>query len=631
MPQIIMDDIELSIDEIEASILDDQIDVSHMSKIYSPLPTQRSIRLLTILPGELGDTIQSTLEVVELDKASRYEALSYVWGQSDPPAEIVCNGERMQVTPNLGAGLQRLRYPKSNISVRRRYSENDLSIHHKTPDQSGPIQPERTGPRRIWVDAICINQQDLRERSQQVSIMRDIYRLAADVVIWLGEDNGQAAAAIDFMEKIANLVRKQTGKYLPASAEIDPADQIYKILYNSDATYLIAAMWFFDREWFRRVWIVQEVAYAKHPLMVIGHLSVGFLDVALSACWLFAGTLQGFLNLSKNSTEKVERVTHILKSRVGGPLPLLLLRTWQMDATDSRDKIYALLGLSSPWEDCHKNQGQNLAITPDYSRTLVEVYSNVVRKFLSRPKDPVKMEGVLGVILFFKSHHESEEVDSEHDQNIFPSWMPRWDKKHQVFAPLSLEAARSKYCTPSGDSVITMNRTGHPRSLILKGIIITCIDTVHQLSMEEAPTKLKFVLFDLLCIANEKAWAYQGTDAIHRAMAVTVSAGGTKTIGQYEPYNEKDLHNYFKKDSPSKADLDIFPSKMFFFTTDGHMGIGTEGMQPGDEICMIFGGEILCVIRPRGGHHVLVGECFVHGYMHGEVMERWKTGQCKDQ
>jgi hypothetical protein len=61
------------------------------------------------------------------------------------------------------------------------------------------------------------------------------------------------------------------------------------------------------------------------------------------------------------------------------------------------------------------------------------------------------------------------------------------------------------------------------------------------------------------------------------------------------------------------------------------MGIGVEGMQPGDEIAMIFGGEVLCIIRPRGGHHVLVGDCFVHGYMKGEVLDGWKAGQFTDQ
>ena len=136
----------------------------------------------------------------------------------------------------------------------------------------------------------------------------------------------------------------------------------------------------------------------------------------------------------------------------------------------------------------------------------------------------------------------------------------------------------------------------------------------------------------MLCAAEEKAWAYQGPKATDRAVAVTVSAGATKPGGQQdELYNEQDIYNYFRKERPSPADLDIFPGKMFFFTTDGHMGIGVEGMQPGDEIAMIFGGEVLCIIRPGGGHHVLVGDCFVHGYMKGEVLDGWKAGQFTDR
>jgi hypothetical protein len=128
------------------------------------------------------------------------------------PRSSVINGERMPVTPNLSAGLQRLRYRKRNIPVRRRYSENDGSIYNNEPNQSGPIRLEKTGPRRIWIDAVCINQQDLRERSQQVSIMRDIYRSARDVVVWLGEDHSRAAEAIDFMKKNSRARADANGK-----------------------------------------------------------------------------------------------------------------------------------------------------------------------------------------------------------------------------------------------------------------------------------------------------------------------------------------------------------------------------------------------------------------------------------
>lgn len=123
---------------------------------------------------------------------------------------------------------------------------------------------------------------------------------------------------------------------------------------------------------------------------------------------------------------------HIFKSKHGGPLPLLLLRARYMDATDPRDKIYALPGLSSMLEDSHDDKAQDLAIIPDYSRGVVEVYSDVVRKFLSRPRNLTKIEDVLG-ILYFLSSMESKASDSECVQENFPSWMPRGDRKFMNF------------------------------------------------------------------------------------------------------------------------------------------------------------------------------------------------------
>ncbi|KAH7356432.1 heterokaryon incompatibility protein-domain-containing protein, partial [Rhexocercosporidium sp. MPI-PUGE-AT-0058] len=120
--------------------------------------------LLSILPEKRGTIIECTLEVVNLDVKPAYEALSYVWGPINPPVTILCNKHPVEVTPNLGAALQRLRYPDTGIFSNR----------------------------RIWIDALRINQENLEERSQQVSFMKEIYDSAKDVVIWLGEEAGFA-------------------------------------------------------------------------------------------------------------------------------------------------------------------------------------------------------------------------------------------------------------------------------------------------------------------------------------------------------------------------------------------------------------------------------------------------------
>jgi hypothetical protein len=147
--------------------------------VYQPLQNPRSIRLLILLPGKFGDTIQCCLFPFELSKAIPYEALSYCWGVSEPSVSIVCNGQPFEVRPNLGAALQRLR--RSNVGV----------------------SPMIWLARALWIDAVCINQVDLGERTEQVSFMADIYTQARKTLIWLGEDDGCAASAFSIIHKVA--------------------------------------------------------------------------------------------------------------------------------------------------------------------------------------------------------------------------------------------------------------------------------------------------------------------------------------------------------------------------------------------------------------------------------------------
>ncbi|CZR65469.1 uncharacterized protein PAC_15369 [Phialocephala subalpina] len=115
---------------------------------------------LKLHPGHQNAVIECELEVFDLEARPRFEALSYVWGNTNPPGIITCNGQQHPVTPNLALALKRLRLPDTT--------------------------------RIVWIDAICVNQEDLEERSQQVQLMRVIYSQAWRVVVWLGEDSGLA-------------------------------------------------------------------------------------------------------------------------------------------------------------------------------------------------------------------------------------------------------------------------------------------------------------------------------------------------------------------------------------------------------------------------------------------------------
>ncbi|KAF2835714.1 HET-domain-containing protein, partial [Patellaria atrata CBS 101060] len=128
---------------------------------HNPLKAARHTRLIELQPRSAGDGLRCLLKTISIDEAPKYEALSYVWGLTTEGHSICvtqASSDRsgtLPITDNLYKALQWLR--------------------------------QEHEPRLLWIDAIVINQNDLEERMQQVSIMRDIYFRASHVVIWLGE------------------------------------------------------------------------------------------------------------------------------------------------------------------------------------------------------------------------------------------------------------------------------------------------------------------------------------------------------------------------------------------------------------------------------------------------------------
>jgi hypothetical protein len=139
---------------------------------YDSLPNSHSIRMLTIYPGELTDTLDGYLDVVDINHMGKYEALSYVWGKPTKPHRIHMNDKYLEITESLNDALKRLRLPDK--------------------------------PRRVWADQICINQGDLDERGQQVQYMNAIYKNASHVLVWLGRDDNEiAGTAFSLVRELA--------------------------------------------------------------------------------------------------------------------------------------------------------------------------------------------------------------------------------------------------------------------------------------------------------------------------------------------------------------------------------------------------------------------------------------------
>lgn len=142
------------------------------ASIYDSLPLRKdqlSTRILTLLPGSHDDDIQCRLRVISINAFSDYEALSYTWGDPNDQREIRVNNTPLMVTRNLEEALPQLRHP--------------------------------TEKRYLWADAVCINQNDIDERGDQVSEMGQIYRNASWVLIWLGPERDSRFRENPFFEE----------------------------------------------------------------------------------------------------------------------------------------------------------------------------------------------------------------------------------------------------------------------------------------------------------------------------------------------------------------------------------------------------------------------------------------------
>lgn len=210
---------------------------------YTPLrESNDEIRLLHLLPGQHEDALRVLIEHVDFseDQIPDYEALSYTLGDQNDYVEIEIGqrgGSFLTVTRNLADALPCLRRGDS--------------------------------PRVIWVDAICVNQKDLGERSRQVALMASLYTRAKQVLVWLDLESDNSSEAFDCAQLIREKVRFSWIVDQPPVFLTDEAQWTKK---EGDVPFsweqLKALVEIYDRPWFSRLWVWQEVRLGGDRIMV---------------------------------------------------------------------------------------------------------------------------------------------------------------------------------------------------------------------------------------------------------------------------------------------------------------------------------------------------------------------------
>jgi len=307
-----------------------------------------TFRLIRLIKGK-GPAIRCELFQAWLnpDTLVPYEALSYVWGSSHKDDRIQVNGFAMDVTINLYSALQRLRYEDRD--------------------------------RILWIDAICIDQSNPKERGHQVDRMAEIYKLADQVIIWLGVSTDEIVVVMRAMQQL----QARTSKC--ATHDWKTSDERWMSMWRStqplsdkNGTWSTARQRagmeaILARPWFERVWILQEIGYSRSAVCICGNTTVPARFLAI---------MPQLIGVKPDAQSQA-----VLDIIPGCPrndswwsekrdLHTLLGKFRSCKAGDSRDRIYALLNM------CIDSHNTSLP-KADYEKTEWEVINDTILHLMS--------------------------------------------------------------------------------------------------------------------------------------------------------------------------------------------------------------------------------------------------------
>lgn len=386
-----------------------------MLHLYDELQAKDAIEIRLVTLEGIDDTtgeVNCRLDTVRLtDAALEYRALSYCWGDPEPPSFVICNGIRLRVTKSLTAALESL---LRNGNQKLEY-----------------------GARTFWIDAICINQGDIRERATQVTLMGDIYRDAKEVVVWLGPAADNSDLAFRACKRLySEKLKRDTGlastremRYQEAKGVSWSNRELYAHIVLDErgipnAKAILAYIREIDaiqavlmRPWWTRVWIIQEITLARELVVLCGDESISWrmLDVGITSCLKRPLSSDLLPSATAHCAKMLLQIRHAVLYSEGAvrqppySLTHLLGRFRWSKATNARDKIYGLLGLATMGQ-------QNPLTDVSYSTNVKACYQNAV-------VDIIKSSGSLDVLQLCRKP-PGVEITSTQRASDLPSWVP---------------------------------------------------------------------------------------------------------------------------------------------------------------------------------------------------------------
>lgn len=579
--------------------------------------TKGQIRLLTI-DQTANEPFRLSLNHHPYDARLEYDALSYAWNPSDeatrqPQVQVRCNAASFELSSNLYQAIKSLAI--LNIS------------------------------RPIWIDYICIDQTNIEEKEWQLPLMGQYYSRAKMVWIWLGQAHGHTDSA---MEAMAGLALK-----LPTLRVSQPVTDAW--LLHNDLPLSSDSLWdgiddIYTREWFNRLWTMQEFVLAARTTFICG------LEVATMA--QLVTVAREFLRLGLVAVSRRDRIPHVgykdgyhfstFDSRyreakddngnISLHLALQLGRFKKARNSKQHDRVYALLGLLSPvitaeipisydlsWWEMYIEVGKVSLKTSDHFDLLTQCQS------AWRPKD-------------------------------LPSWCPNFSAENEA-APFSYECYFAGYiwdmrCNPHIEFVAE-----HKSHILVRGASFTTIKSVAKLPEKgdseqdvlngriESLHEISRRMNECLKLAREvipESYFQPVPEAFLRVLVADVLEGH-KTGHSFEVLktmwaSTQAWISYMIRDGDTSSlnaetsdaahtfldsVLHVCRSRRFFVTADHRLGLGPDRVDIGDQVLIIKDAHMPFVIRAheRSGVYRMLGPAYIRGFMMGQVPKMIAAGE----
>ncbi|KAF2100233.1 HET-domain-containing protein [Rhizodiscina lignyota] len=594
----------------------------------------RDIRLLNLHLGRWEEDIQCDIRVVSLDSKPKYEAFSYTWGDASITKPIFVNSNECRATANLEAALRHIR------------------------------RIDR--PLVLWIDALCINQEDVAEKTHQVAMMAEIYRSCTHCYIWLGcpseyfernqrDPNEYVLKMYDQnsnpFELVSHFAQNKHWYELPCfSPKFDDTDEEcverLKSLPIWKGFGIVA-----NSSWWRRVWTLQEVVLSSEATVIFGHWTIPWKDMVdadenstsheintSGCCVKSRNKLMGEVYLAIHQLfDAVGNISFARKPRptnATGPK----FRSTQIafvgrECHDPRDRVYGMLGLFS--------YGNRLGINPDYSLQLREAYTNVFQSMIEEYSDG-DLHAMLGCS--FNSNHAG-----------LPSWVPNFA------IPLDITLQRRQhfrfaYQYPRYQAAknTSAKKTFEDGGIFhLSGVKVGVVTDVSASKRMDTWTEASKALSELAEMANVPKRQTKATGAGYDSRydmfwrTVISDIVYLYDTNDYRRLSDDDYEEFerFRLQAATVAgpNPSVYHTKMefagvvccsldnrcFFLTEEDRFGTGPPGMEAGDQVWVLLGGRIPFVLRPvtnvkqgsRSEAYNFIGDCYLHGVMDGQALD----------